>query len=152
MVQIIPRAKSGSDRLSKGLMRASQSGAELIPRHFQNQERSKLIEEEFPESSPHKILAQAYRSGADPAEIKALSDSLIGIQKQQKSGSEEQEVRERGQLAFNEMANILKRGNLGRTSKVRGFFGGETAKDAAQFSSLGGAIEAMLVDLVSRGT
>lgn len=59
------------------------------------------------------------------------------------------------QNAFNEMADILNRGRIGLTSGVIGaipFFGTKTAEDAAQFQSLGGALESILVKMVNKGT
>lgn len=74
---------------------------------------------------------------------------LKGPSKEETASKEAQEV---GQKAFNGMAKLLKRGNLGRGSGIMSVFGGKTAKESGEFTSLSGGLEAMLVDKVSRGT
>lgn len=73
---------------------------------------------------------------------------LEGKGKQQES-NEPQEI---AQKSFNRMAELLKGKNLGRGSDFFSFFGGDTAKDVGEFTSLSGALEALLVDKVSKGT
>ncbi len=66
-----------------------------------------------------------------------------------------EEGKQRAQEVFNEMADIVKTGNIGFGSGVKGsipFIGANNAKDTGKFNSLTGGLEAILVDLVSRGT
>lgn len=75
------------------------------------------------------------------------ADQLAG------KGKEGEEVKNTAQNAFNSAASLLKKGNLGLGSGVKSkLFGGETARDVGQFQSALGGIEAMLVDMVSRGS
>jgi hypothetical protein len=73
-----------------------------------------------------------------------------------KSKKEEEvskQIKGTAQKAFNGMVKLLKSGNVGQGSGIMGgLFGGQTAQDVGEFQSLGGGIEAMLVDMVSRGT
>ncbi len=62
------------------------------------------------------------------------------------------ETKDRAQTAFNEMTSLLRGGNLGRGSGLWAAAGGKPARDIGKFTSLTGALEAMLVDKVSRGT
>lgn len=62
------------------------------------------------------------------------------------------DAREIGQKSFNNLAEILKKGNIGRGAKAKALFGGKTAEDVGAFESASGGLEAMLVDMVSRGT
>lgn len=75
-------------------------------------------------------------------------------EKELKSGKSEEaeQVRQIGQQSFNGIAKLLNKGNVGMGSGAIGFFGGETAEDTGEFQSLTGGLEAMMVDMVSRGT
>lgn len=64
---------------------------------------------------------------------------------------EAKQVKQIGQESFNGIAKLLKKGNVGKGSGVLGYFGGETAKDTGEFQALSGGLEAMMVDMVSRG-
>ena len=65
---------------------------------------------------------------------------------------EHQQVKATAQNSFNTMVNLLKKKNIGLGSGVLGnVFGGETAEDTGEFLSASGGLEAMLVDMVSRG-
>lgn len=60
---------------------------------------------------------------------------------------------ETAQRSFNSMAKLLRKGNLGLGSgALSSALGGERSKDVAQFTSATGGLEALLVDMVSRGT
>lgn len=60
---------------------------------------------------------------------------------------------ETAQRSFNSMAKLLRKGNLGLGSgALSSALGGDRAKDVAQFTSATGGLEALLVDMVSRGT
>ena len=76
------------------------------------------------------------------AELKAEREEL-----------EHGEIKDRAQKSFNQMAKLMKKGNLGLGSGAKSaIIGGEIAKDVGKFTALSGALEAMLVDMVSRGT
>lgn len=69
------------------------------------------------------------------------------------SQESKKELLNTAQKSFNGMAELLKKRNLGLGSGIRAtVFGGETAKDIGEFQSLSGGLEAILVDMVSRGT
>ena len=71
--------------------------------------------------------------------------------KMKKEEEEKKQVRDTAQSSFNTMSSILRKGNIGRGSGVKSFFGGKAAKDTGQFLSASAGLEAMLVDMVSRG-
>jgi len=62
---------------------------------------------------------------------------------------EEAESKEVTQTAFNELAELIPQ--VGRSGILTSKLGGDTAKAYAQFTSLTGALEALLVEKVNRG-
>lgn len=73
--------------------------------------------------------------------------------KEQKEEEEKKRPIETAQKSFNSMAKILKRGKIGMGSGlISTALGGQTAKDTAEFTTATGGLEALLVDMVSRGT
>jgi hypothetical protein len=93
-------------------------------------------------NSKQSLLEQEYR----------YKSKLEG-EKNETANQEKNQVRKTGQIAFDTLVNLLKKGNIGKGSGVYGsLFGGETSKDTGQFSSATGGLEAMLVDMVNRGT
>lgn len=107
----------------------------------------------FEEESVKQMLG----SGLDP-QLLANVGVALGQQKtarakgeaKMKASEQDQRV---GQESFDRMAELLKEGKLGLGSKTLGkAFGGKRAEDVGEFESLSGALEAMLVDRVSRGT
>jgi hypothetical protein len=81
-----------------------------------------------------------------------MAEKVIRPKKSEKK-DDSAEIKNTAQTSFNEMASLYKSGNLGIGSGVKGtLFGGKYAKDPAKFKTLTGGLEAMLVDMVSRGT
>lgn len=116
--------------------------------HSQGQE----MRQERPEVeiTPEKIFALQQ---LDPALASTMASLYKGTEKAKQSKMEEQEQRDISQKSFDRMSELLKGGKLGFGSKARSFVGGgQTAEDVGEFESLSGALEAMLVDKVSRGT
>ncbi len=64
--------------------------------------------------------------------------------------TKEKESQQVTQTAYDAMAELVP--HVGRSGIVQSYFGGDTAKAFAKFTSLNGALEAELVDKVSRGT
>jgi len=56
------------------------------------------------------------------------------------------------QKAFNRISEITNSGNVGLGSGALSMFGGKSAQDTGEFSSLTGGLESLLVDKVSKGT
>lgn len=65
---------------------------------------------------------------------------------------ENERVHQTGQEAFDSMVSLLNKGNLGLGSDISSIFSNATREDIGEFTSLTGALEAVLVDMVSRGT
>lgn len=83
----------------------------------------------------------------------ALAPALSSIYKTQQKEMEEVQSKEIGQESLSRMSELLEEGNIGFGSKLKAkAFGGKTAEDVGEFESLSGALEALLVDKVSRGT
>lgn len=88
-------------------------------------------------------------------DISGVQDPKIRQQivKNAENKIQESQLKNTAQQSFNTMASLLKRGNLGFGSGVKGVaLGGQTSEDIGEFTSASGAIEALLVDMVSRGT
>jgi hypothetical protein len=102
------------------------------------------------ELTPEKIIAA---SQIDPQMAATMSRLFQGQEKERMNKQKLAAENKVGQESFNRMSELLRKGNLGLGSELKGkAFGGETAEDVGEFSSLSGALESMLVDRVSRGT
>jgi hypothetical protein len=83
----------------------------------------------------------------------AKHNQVRQAQEQKNNNAELEQEKETAQTAFNEMANLLNKGNLGLGSGIKSsIFGGQTASDVGQFRSLSGALESILVKMVNKGT
>lgn len=113
-----------------------------------------------PISDEQKIIGlNQLLSNQNPEIAKNIINQIQQSQKQNlptKQDIEAQEtakVKDRAQNAFNRMAEIVKGKRLGLGSELKSsLIGGKTAQDVGEFQSLSGALEAILVDMVSRGT
>lgn len=88
-----------------------------------------------------------YEKELEALKLKGKAPDKTTIEQQEK-----EQTQKTAQDAFNKMTKLLKGGNLGRGSGIGSIFGGQQAKDVGEFTSLGGALEALLVDKVNRGT
>jgi hypothetical protein len=122
---------------------AAQSKAEREKEEFTSQLRGKRDLDLETLKGQNKLILENDRWTGK----KLLED----IKKVHNSASENQ-IKETGQKAFDIAANTLKKGNLGIGSGIYSAFGGETARDTGEFQTALGGLEAMLVDMVSRGT
>lgn len=80
----------------------------------------------------------------------ALAPALSSLYKTQQKEVEKEQSKEVAQDAFNRMNEIFERGNLGLGSGLA--ITGKTAEDVGEFETLGGALESLLKDQVSKGT
>jgi hypothetical protein len=100
----------------------------------------------LPQLTQEQILAASIQNPG-------LAPTLSAIYKNQQKESAESQQKEIGQYSLDRMAKIVDEGKIGLGSKIKAkAFGGKTAEDVGEFESLSGALEAMLVDKVSRGT
>ena len=100
----------------------------------------------LPQLTQEQLLAASIQNPA-------LAPALGAIYKNQQKEAKESQDKNLGQQSLDRMAQILNEGEIGLGSKVKGkVFGGKTAEDVGEFESLTGALEALLVDKVSRGT
>lgn len=114
-----------------------------------------LQAEGFDDSYKQNKLAEISQLGAMERNKKRslYEDELLNIKKEElgiKQKNEGQEARI-AQKAFNRMGELLKKGNIGFGSGFYALAGGQTAEDVGEFSSLTGALEAILKDKVSKG-
>lgn len=101
--------------------------------------------------TPEKIMA--LEAAGEHNMANSLARLYQGQEKERMHKKRQAEETKVGQDAFNRMAELLRKGNLGLGSELKGkALGGETAEDVGEFASLSGALESMLVDRVSRGT
>ena len=75
--------------------------------------------------------------------------SVLKEKKGQEKGGLEKKAHETTQRAFNSLASLIPK--VGRSRILESTFGGETAGSFAEFTSLTGALEALLVEQVNRG-
>jgi hypothetical protein len=92
-------------------------------------------------------LREKVRNGE--ASLDAIKQVMKG-QKDSIKDQEEKKAKETTQKAFNELVNLVPK--VGRSGIITSNLGGDTAQAFAQFTTLTGALEANLVDMVSRGT
>jgi len=94
-------------------------------------------------------LKTLVNSGISPEIMISAMKANASIQKA-KAGAEDQ--KKIAQDAFNRQSELLKKGNIGLGSKYKAvLLGGEAAEDVGEFESLGGSMESMLKDKVSKG-
>lgn len=98
----------------------------------------------------NKLLGQqqlAKMQGNEPKE------PSVAEKKFAKEQEDEANVRRTAQTSFNTLNRLLKRGNVGfGSSAIGSVIGGDYARDVGEFQTAAGGLEAMLVDMVSRGT
>ena len=147
-IQIIPEYKkrSSADRFAEAFSNASNSLAENVPKHFMQQEAKKNKNEQLNEFLGTDVsnLPEDFQKLAYQAKLQQQNQAaqLEGKNVQAKE-KQQQELREKiapfeaGLQTIKQMRQIGKAGNLGRGSSVLGFFGGQTAKDRAQYEQLG---------------
>lgn len=150
IVNVQPRPSLG-ESFGQGI---SGGLAQLIGDYRQNKQTRQALQGLAPlfeqaGLSPEQVT-EVTKSGLDP---KLATLALREVQKRQAKTQESEQTQRIGQESFNRMAELLKEGNLGLGSKAKSaVFGGKTAESVGEFESLSGALEAMLVDKVSRGT
>lgn len=159
-------AGQGAELATQNLMSREKKNAQELQNRKENTQLKKLgfdVEGLTPELK--KEVVSRMLQGKQQEELQTQKydreDQLAGLKpkaaadlKFEKEVSDEKQIKQTGQDAFNGLANLLKKNNVGFGS---GFisslpFGTETQKDVGEFTSLTGGLEAMLVDMVSRGT
>lgn len=172
MVQIIKERRSPSvaEKFAQAFSGAAQGVAGFLGNQRQNelkqqqeQTRNKQLQEltgmdlsSLPPELQQKAFEYAMQSRNKEQEIGLKGkldqerDALKFQNAMQKGNPEEEQAQETAQKSFNRMAELIP--SLGRGSGIKSFFGGETAEKTGEFTSLSGALEALLVDKVSRGT
>ncbi len=129
------------------------------------QEQDVKEKQEKSNSTANEVEEILMSGGEDPKEAKRLSRILspasagsriremsankkISNTKEEKL-KEEEKSKEVTQKAFNEIAQLIPKAGVG--TSALSVFGGENAKTLGKFSSLTGALEALLVEKVNRG-
>lgn len=177
-IQILPSAPGFGSQLGQSLGAGFSQGInaslnQMLEQKSQQRKTQELLSVlgiQTPSSTPGQSPSAAIQQASDPStnrmqnltqeQILAasimnpqLAPALSSIYKNQQKESKEAESKNTAQESLNRMHEILQEGKLGLGSKVRSkAFGGKTAEDVGEFESLSGALEALLVDKVSRGT
>jgi len=168
MVFILPENKQGLGRsLLSGIAQGLPGGMQLGIENLLKQKQISA-EEEAKSRRARSLLQGIEEMGSVPGESGQFTDKQIlsmklsgdpilmatadFLEKKEQKERPQRETRETAQRSFDDAATILKKGNLGRGSGIKGFFGGKTARDVGAFNTAVGGLEAMLVDMVSRGT
>lgn len=164
MVEIIQenRKPRFSEQLLSGLGRAAEVGSQAIPQGLMQKEQQKAQQMQMAKENEalSSLVGQDLSNIQDPAIKKSIVDNLLkgqqnqqqDFQKQLGKQQEEQQIKNVAQNSFNTMATLLKKNNLGRGSWIKSLAGGKTAEDVGAFQSASGGLEAILVDMVNRGT
>jgi len=158
-----------------GLQQAMPTIAEMILGRQKQKQQAKLLESIFGTSQPQASFDEMLSLEQKPSQPKGFEitpEKILALEAagehqmastlatiysgQEKERAQKQKLAQEqkaGQDSFDRMAELLKSKELGLGSKVKGqVFGGKTAEAVGEFESLSGALEAMLVDRVSRGT
>ncbi len=176
MIQIIKenRPESTSDKFANAFSRLGRHAEQQLGEHLQGKrlesERQKKIQLVSQLSGrdasglDDKTLDSLLQHGQNmekqkseygfKGDLERQKHDLENLNKKEEINKENEEIDPKitAQKSFNGMAKILKDNRIGRGSSIKGYFGGQTAKDAGKFVSLSGGLEALLVDMVSRGT
>ncbi len=141
------RQPSTAEKFGQAFSGLGQSLGESIPQYLQQQQRE-MSQNEFLK----RIAPEMDFSGASPEMKEKYFESIL-----KRHGEEEKFGRERdiaglkekstkeesilpyksGLQSIQRMREIGKEGRLGRGSSIRGFFGGETAKNRGEYEQLG---------------
>src|SRR5271166_1015256 len=114
MVQFIERPQSGLQKAIGAFSQGVESSLPAIHQKLATRKEDKRLEE----------LTGKNLSGLSPETKKQFIESMLQKGKGSEKQQEKQELMERGQGAFDQMAGLLNKGNLGLTSGFKGFFGG----------------------------
>ena len=178
-IQIIPGSPGFGSQLGAALGQGLGGGinqgisfalSQMLEQKAQQQKTSQLLGALGLGSAQPGLEAQAGIETARPSSSKmpnltqeqvlagsiinpALAPALSSIYKNQQKEAKDAQSEETAQHSLDRMSELLSQGKLGLGSKMKGkVFGGETAESVGEFESLSGALEAQLVDKVSRGT
>lgn len=138
MVQILDRPERQptlGEKFGRAFSSASQAAATQIPEMLmQKQAQQGQMQAEEQENEALR------RMGVDLSGIRNPDARKAILAEHLKSGGQQREKLQplhSGLETIKEMRKIGEQGNLGRGSAIKGFFGGETAKNRAQYSQLG---------------
>jgi hypothetical protein len=170
-IQIIEenRKPSFSEKLNMGL----KAGARELNKFSENHQKNRQAQQEnealklmgIDISGIHdpkmreKAVDFAHQMGLQKDKYQRENELLKGKgpstedKKFNKVIEDEKRVKQTAQNSFNSLSRILNKNNIGYGSEVWGqLSGGETLRDTGEFQSATGGLEAMLVDMVNRGT
>jgi hypothetical protein len=175
MAFVLPERPSFAQQLgsglSQGLSQSSQIAQQLGLEKSKQSQKQRLVQQLLGGSAPgadgmanqeggsgqftvtpEKILAATM---VDPALGRNLAELYKTQEKTKLAEKEKSEITGTAQRSFDAMAKLIKRGNIGLGSEylAKSPIGFEkTAEDVGEFSSSLAGLEAILVDMVSRGT
>jgi hypothetical protein len=163
MVQIVQEHKrrSTSDKFADAFENVGQALPDMLKEFQKSQQQHQQSEAEKelgidPRLSPEiKKMIYQYQLMGNLEEAKGRNQINLLNQKQSAGQEENNQTREMGQKAFNQMASILNKENVGPIAKGKSlipFIGSKEAEDIGKFGSLTGGLESMLVEMVNKGT
>ena len=160
MLQVIQERKKPS--FGEKFSRAVGTGLEMGNQFMKEQQSEKLKEEKNKQlqqltgmdlsSLPPEMQQKAF----EHAMQKQLQEQKYGFEsektarKLREEQAEKDESHQITQDAFNRLVDLYP--SLGRGSDILGMFGGKTAEKSGEFTSLTGALESHLVEMVNKGT
>ena len=153
-IQVLEPAPNFGSQLGQQLgMGLSQGLGESLGSYFSQKQNTRALEGLRPfyraSGLPEEEFEAFTKSGLPPQ----LAIPLLKVGAAQRAkATESMQQQQVSQDSFNRMSELLNEGKLGLGSKLKSkILGGKTAESVGEFESLGGALEALLVDKVSRG-
>ncbi len=159
-MEIIKEKKRPSfgQRFSNAVGTGLQMGNQMMQEHeaqAQNKQASQMASQMLgfdvsgldPQTRNQLVMEAFKQQGAQNLQSNKFANEM------QKTNAKEDEKDESHQLtqnAFNRIVELVP--SLGRGSDIMGMFGGKTAEKSGEFTSLTGALESHLVEMVNKGT
>lgn len=152
MVQVFQDQPSFASRLAGGATNAAgEFGKAFLEEKLGQRQQQQLMRAQ--EDENRRLLEETGLNLSGIRDPKTRQLILAEQLKGQRKESEMHDVKRRAQSSLDSAAKLLRQGNLGLGSNIRSHLhGGQTAEDYGQFQSAMGGLEAILVDMVSRGT
>lgn len=160
MVQIIQerRKPSFGEKFSKAVGTGIEMGSQFMKEHEAQQEKESRNQQlqQLTGMDLSKLSPEMQQKAFDFAMQKQLQEQKYGFEadkaarKLREDQNEKDESHQITQDAFNRLVDLVP--HLGRGSDIMGIFGGKTAERSGEFTSLTGALESHLVEMVNKGT
>lgn len=157
MVQIIQEKRNPSfgEKFSNAVGGGLQVGNQIM-QGAQTQQAQQKRNEQIKKLTGMDVAPEFQEKAFEAAMQRQLQKEKYGFESDKAAEKlkgeklEEDESKQITQDAFNRLVDLYP--SLGRGSNIMGMFGGKTAEKSGEFTSLTGALESHLVEMVNKGT